>query len=210
MTDLLPPTDAGIARAAAILRDGGLVAFPTDTVYGVAVARSRPDRLPALFALKGRPLERRIPMLVASLAQAEEAGFAVDDRARAVTARWWPGPLSVVLPSSAGGDSVAFRVPDHPIAQALIAAAGPLLATSANRSDEPDTLGADEVLIAFATRQDELDAVLDGGAVPGGRASTVVDLSTVPARLLRDGPVSRAELAEVVALADEGAPAPGG
>ena len=204
MTDRLPPTPEGIARAAALLHDGALVAFPTDTVYGVAVARSRADRLPELFALKRRPLDRRIPVLVASVAQVAEAGFVVDDRMRSVAARWWPGPLSVVLPAVDGGETVAFRVPDHPLALALIAAAGPLLATSANRSDEPDTLGADEVLIAFATQQDELAAVLDGGAVPGGRPSTVLDLSSGPARILRDGPVGHEALSELVELADEG------
>lgn len=208
MTDRLPPTDEGIARAAELLRDGALVAFPTDTVYGVAVARSRADRLPELFALKRRPLDRRIPVLVASLAQVAEAGFVVDERTRAVTARWWPGPLSLVLPAADGGETVAFRVPDHPVAQALIASAGPLLATSANRSDEPDTLGADDVLIAFATQQDELAAVLDGGPVPGGRPSTVLDLSTTPARILRDGPVEREALAELVELADDEGRAP--
>ena len=202
MTDRLPPTEAGIARAAAILRDGGLVAFPTDTVYGVAVARSRADRLDALFALKARPVERRIPVLVASLGDVEAAGFLIDDRLQSLADRWWPGPLSVVLAPVDGGETVAFRVPDHPVTLALIAAAGPLLATSANVSDEPDTLGADEVLIAFATRQDELDAVLDGGPVPGGVPSTVVDLSLSPARILRHGPVSAEQLAAVIAVAD--------
>lgn len=204
MTDRLPATEAGIARAAELLRAGGVVAFPTDTVYGVAVARARADRLSALFALKHRPVDRRIPVLVASLDQVVAAGFVVDQRTRAVAARWWPGPLSVVLPAAGGGETVAFRVPDHPVAQALIAAAGPLLATSANRSDEPDTLGADEVLIAFATQQDELDAVVDGGAVPGGVPSTVLDLAVTPARILRDGPVTRADLATVVSLAPIG------
>jgi tRNA A37 threonylcarbamoyladenosine synthetase subunit TsaC/SUA5/YrdC len=100
----------------------------------------------------------------------------------------------------------AFRAPDHALALALIREAGPLLATSANRSGEPDTLGADEVLIAFATQQDELAAVLDGGHVPGGVASTVVDLSVTPARVLRDGPISRARLAEHAELeAEDGA-----
>ncbi|MEO8247274.1 MAG: L-threonylcarbamoyladenylate synthase [Chloroflexota bacterium] len=202
MTDRLPPTAAGIARAAAILAEGGLVAFPTDTVYGVAVARSRSDRLDALFALKARPVERRIPVLVASLNDVEAAGFVIDERLRALADRWWPGPLSVVLAPAGGGETVAFRVPDHPLALALIAAAGPLLATSANVSDEPDTLGADEVLIAFATRQDELDAVLDGGPVPGGVPSTVVDLSTDPARILRPGPVSADQLAALIAITD--------
>ncbi len=86
------------------------------------------------------------------------------------------------------------------VALDLIGAAGPLLATSANISDEPDTLGADEVLIAFATQQDELTAVLDGGPVPGGVASTVIDLSVTPARVLREGPIGRSELEAVVGL----------
>jgi len=84
------------------------------------------------------------------------------------------------------------------VALALIASSGPILATSANISDQPDTLGADEVLIAFATQQDELAAVVDGGPVPGGRASTVLDLSVDPPRILREGPISAEELGEVI------------
>lgn len=198
MTDRLPPTPEGIARAARLLRAGEVVAFPTDTVYGVAVAASRADRLDALFALKRRPLERRIPMLVDGLAQAAELGATVDDRARALAERFWPGALTIVLPL--GAETQAFRAPDHAVALALIRAAGPLLATSANLSDQPDTLGADEVLIAFATQQDELAAVVDGGPVPGGVASTVVDLSVMPARVLREGPIGRARLTEVIEL----------
>ena len=200
MTDLLPDTPEGIARAAELLRAGEVVAFPTDTVYGVGVAGSREDRLSALFALKRRPVDRRIPTLVAGLDQATAAGWEADGRAMALAARFWPGALTIVLPGPTG--TQAFRAPDHPTALALIAAAGPILATSANISDEPDTLGADEVLIAFATQQDELAAVVDGGAVPGGVASTVVDLSVDPARVLRDGPVSHEALATVIELAD--------
>jgi L-threonylcarbamoyladenylate synthase len=199
MTERLPPTPDGLAQAAELLRDGAVVAFPTDTVYGVGVAASRADRLDALFALKRRPLDRRIPMLVADLQQAAEIGAAADDRARALADRFWPGALTIVLPR--GDETQAFRAPDHPVALALITAAGPLLATSANISDQPDTLGADEVLIAFAIQQDELAAVVDGGAVPGGVASTVVDLSVTPARVLREGPIGRAEVEAVVDLA---------
>jgi L-threonylcarbamoyladenylate synthase len=199
VTDRLPPTSDGIVRAANLLRAGAVVAFPTDTVYGVAVAAARDDRLQALFDLKRRPLDRRIPMLVTGLGQATELGAIVDDRARTQAERFWPGALTVVLPRNE--DTQAFRAPDHPVALALIAEAGPLLATSANLSDQPDTLGADEVLIAFATQQDELAAVVDGGAVPGGVASTVIDLSVTPARLLREGPIGREQLGEVVALA---------
>ena len=98
------------------------------------------------------------------------------------------------------GESQGFRAPDHAVALALIAATGPIFATSANISDQPDTLGADEVLIAFATDQDGLAAVLDGGPVPGGVASTVVDLTVTPARVLREGPINAAELADSVEL----------
>ena len=198
MTDRLPPTPEGIAAAAELLAAGDVVAFPTDTVYGVGVAASRADRLEALFALKRRPLDRRIPMLVSGLADVLGLGAIVDERARGLAARFWPGALTVVLPL--GDATQAFRAPDHQVTLALIAAAGPMLATSANISDEPDTLGADEVLIAFATQQDELAAVVDGGPVPGGVASTVIDLSVTPARVLREGPIGREELAEVVEL----------
>lgn len=196
MTDVLAPTPEGIARAAELLRGGAVVAFPTDTVYGVAV--SQREHLPALFALKQRPVEKRIPTLVADLSQVTGA----DDRARGVAARFWPGALTLVLPGPEDSDeSQAFRAPDHPVALELIRATGPLYATSANRSGEPDTLGADDVLIAFATQQDDLAAVLDGGAVPGGIASTVIDLSVTPARILREGPITREQLAALIDLA---------
>lgn len=196
MTDVLLPTPEGLARAAELLAGGAVIAFPTDTVYGVAVAASRPDRLEALFALKRRPVDRRIPMLVADLEQAIAAGAVVDDRARGLAGEFWPGALTLVL-ATADGTTQAYRAPDHAVALALIRSAGPLFATSANISDQPDTLGADEVLIAFATQQDELAAVVDGGPVPGGVASTVVDVSVTPMRVLRPGPIGREALATV-------------
>jgi L-threonylcarbamoyladenylate synthase len=198
VTDVLPATPEGIARATELLQAGEVVAFPTDTVYGVGVAGSRPDRLGALFDLKRRPLDRRIPLLVADLSQATAAGWHVTDQARTLAERFWPGALTLVLAGTS--ETQAFRAPDHHVALSLIRAAGPIFATSANVSDQPDTLGADDVLIAFAIDQDALAAVVDGGAVPGGVASTVVDLSVTPARILRAGPISREQLAEVVEL----------
>lgn len=207
MTDRLPPTSEGIARASELLLAGEVVAFPTDTVYGVAVAASRRDRLPALFELKSRPVDRRIPLLVASLDEATERGWDADDHVRRLAHAFWPGALTIVLPWRAGarpdlalGATQAFRAPDHPVALDLIRAAGPLYATSANVSDEPDTLGADEVLVAFATRSEELAAVVDGGPVPGGVASTVIDCSTSPARVLRPGPIGADALRAIVEL----------
>jgi L-threonylcarbamoyladenylate synthase len=198
VTERLPPTQGGLTRATELLRAGAVIAFPTDTVYGVAVAAAMPERVDALFALKRRPPEKQIPILVADLAQAEGMGWEADGRAHRLSEACWPGALTIVLGEPSR--TQAFRAPDHAIALELIRAAGPLLATSANRSGEPDTLGADEVLIAFATQRDELAAVIDGGPVPGGQASTVVDLSVTPARVLRAGPISSAHLAELVDL----------
>lgn len=201
MTDRLRPKPDGIARAAALLAGGAVVAFPTDTVYGVGVSAARPERLAALFALKRRPAEKAIPLLVSTLAAAADAGYLTDERAQRLADRFWPGALTLVLPAGDGGATQAFRAPDHPVALELIRAAGPILATSANRSGEPDTLGADEVLIAFATQPDELAAVVDGGPVPGGVPSTVVDLSVTPARILRPGPITREQLGAHIELA---------
>jgi L-threonylcarbamoyladenylate synthase len=199
VTDRLAPTPDGLAAAAEILRGGGIVAFPTDTVYGVACAATRPDRIDALFELKRRPTDRRIAMLVTGIDALPE-DWRADERARALADRFWPGALTLVLGADAGSGTQGFRAPDHPVALALISAAGPLFTTSANISDEPDTLDADDVLIAFATQADALDAVVDGGRVPGGVASTVLDLTRDPARILRQGPLTAEELSGVVGL----------
>ena len=201
MTERLPATPAGIRRAADLLAAGEMVAFPTDTVYGVGIAASRPDLLPALFELKRRPVELRIPMLVAGAEEIAAGAWEIDERAVRLIERFWPGALTLVLRSTVSDDTQAFRAPDSTVALDLIRAAGPILATSANLSGDPETLGADDVLIAFATQQDSLAAVVDGGVVPGGVASTVLDLSHRPARVLREGPISSAELATLVDLA---------
>jgi len=201
MAERLAADPAGIARAAALLRDGEVLAFPTDTVYGIGCRGGDAEGLRRIFAAKRRPLERAIPMLVASLTDAEGIGFRVDGRTTAVADRFWPGPLTLVLPSASGDETQAFRVPDHPVTLALVAAVGPLSATSANRSGEPETLDADDVAIAFADGDDPV-AVVDGGRVPGGVASTVLDLAGEPPRLLREGPVSRAELESTIGPID--------
>ncbi|MCV0402110.1 MAG: threonylcarbamoyl-AMP synthase [Chloroflexi bacterium] len=201
MTDVLRPTDEGLDRAAELLASGEVVAFPTDTVYGVGVASTRRDRLDLLFAIKDRPVDKRIALLVSGLDQVREAGWEPDERALRLAERFWPGGLTIVV-GAADGATQGFRVPDHAVTIDLIKRAGPIYATSANRSSEPDTLAADEVLIAFAQQQDELAAVVDGGPVPGGIGSTVVDVSTTPARVHRIGPVSREAISEVVELAD--------
>jgi L-threonylcarbamoyladenylate synthase len=203
MAELLPADGTGLARAVAILRGGGLVAFPTDTVYGIGCLAGDPGALSRVFEAKRRPSEKAVPVLVASLDHAVGMGHQADDRARALAAAFWPGALTLVLASSdrEAGSTTAFRVPDHHVALALIGASGPLATSSANRSGEPETFDADDVLIAFADSP-LLDAVLDGGRVPGGMASTVLDLSVTPPRIVREGPITRQRLAEVIGPVD--------
>ena len=198
MAVLLALDDRGLAEAAELLGGGGLVAFPTDTVYGIACRVGDETALARLFAAKRRPVEKRVPILVASLEAAAEMGLDTS-RARELADRFWPGGLTLVLAGSAG--TQAIRVPDHPAALALIRASGPLATSSANRSGEPETYEASDVLVAFADT-DLLDAVLDGGRVPGGVASSIVDLSVDPPRLLREGPISRAELEAAIGTLD--------
>ena len=201
MPDRLVPDAAGVARAADLLRDGDLVAFPTDTVYGIGCRVGDPEALARLFAAKRRPPEKAVPWLVGSFEQVARLGFPGDARAERLAERFWPGALTIVLPAGESGATQAFRVPDHPVTLALLAAAGPLAVSSANRSGEPETLDADDVAIAFAD-SDEPTATLDGGRVPGGIASSVVDLTGQRARLVREGALSRAEIEGVIGPID--------
>jgi L-threonylcarbamoyladenylate synthase len=201
MPDRLPPDTAGIARAAELLRGGELVAFPTDTVYGIGCRVGDPASLERLFAAKRRPAEKAVPWLIASLDEVGVHGFLADDRASRLADRFWPGALTLVLPSADGPRTQAFRVPDHSLTLALLAATGPLAVSSANRSGEPETLDADDVAVAFAD-SDEPSATLDGGRVPGGVASTVLDLAGPTAKLLREGALPRSEIEGVIGPID--------
>lgn len=203
MTDRLPDTPEGIRRAAEFLRDGALVAFPTDTVHGLACRADDPAALDRLFALKGRPPDRRIAWLVTNLEQAEGLGLVVDDRARAVAKAMWPGGITLILPVRGGASeagTLGVRAPDHRVAQALLSVTGPLPVTSANPHGYPECYSADDVLIAFAGAAD-LAAVIEGDS-PGGVSSSVLDLSLPRARLLRSGAIERDRLEAVVGPID--------
>jgi L-threonylcarbamoyladenylate synthase len=201
MPDRLSPDEPGMARAAELLRDGELVAFPTDTVYGIGCRTGDPGALARLFAAKRRPPEKAVPWLVASPDEVTRLGFRADERAAGLADRFWPGALTLVLPAVDGRAPQGFRVPGHALTLALLAAAGPLAVSSANRSGEPETLDADDVAIAFAD-SDEPAATVDGGRVPGGVASSVVDLTGPRARLVREGALSRAEIERVIGPID--------
>ena len=184
----------GLQRAAHLIAAGEIVAFPTDTVYGIGCRWDDDAAVDRLFLLKRRPRERRVPILVRSPEDLDDLGLIVDDRARMLMDAFWPGALTIVLaPTTAGAETIGVRAPDHPAALALLRLTGPLRTTSANITGQPEALSAHDVQIAFAT-SDLLAAVIDGGDVPGGTASTVVDLTSDPPRVVREGPISVAQL----------------
>lgn len=200
-TEILSGYDpAALGRAADLLRSGGLVAFPTDTVYGLAARAWDAAAVARIYRAKARPAEKAIPVLAATLRQIEQLTGPLSPAVEALAAHFWPGPLTVVLPCRAalpeivlaGMGTVAVRIPDHPLALQLFRQAGePLAVTSANLSGHANPLTADEVLRQLAGR---IDAVLDGGCCPGGAPSTVVDLTTGQPAILRLGPVSEAAI----------------
>ena len=193
---LLPDDEAGRAAAIEVLRAGGLVAMPTDTVYGIGVALDAEDGLPRLFAAKDRPLDRAIVLLVADLEQAASVGV-LSAAARLLAERFWPGGLTLVLPQAqgarlpavltAGTSTIGVRLPDHESPRALARALGPLPVTSANLSGRPDARDAAQVVAQLGAR---IDLVLDGGPARGGVPSTVVDCSGELPRILRSGAIA--------------------
>lgn len=187
---------AGIAAAVAVLGQGGIVAFPTDTVYGVGADVRRPEAIAALYKVKRRPLTKAIPVLLAQTEDLPDVAQDVPVSAWQLAERYWPGPLTLVLRRAAslspvltgGGPTVAVRVPDHQIVRALITGLqAPLAATSANISGWPSPVTADDVLAQLAGR---IALLLDDGPCPGGTPSTVVDLTAEPPRILRPGPIT--------------------
>jgi L-threonylcarbamoyladenylate synthase len=199
--EVLSPTPAAVNRAAALLRAGGLVAFPTETVYGLGADATDDRAVAAIFAAKGRP---QFNPLIVHVADAAAAGAFVvlDERARTLAGAFWPGPLTLVLPRrpdaglsllvSAGLDTVAVRVPAHAVARALLTATGrPVAAPSANRSGAVSPTTPGHVVESLSGR---VHLVLAGGRCPVGLESTVLDLSGPVARLLRPGAVLRDEI----------------
>lgn len=188
-----------VQLAAAILRRGGLVAFPTETVYGLGADATDGRAVRGIFAAKGRPADNPLIVHLAGLEALETAAEPLP-QAVALARRFWPGPLTLVLPRkpavadevTAGLETVGVRVPDHPVALALLRAAGrPVAAPSANRSGRPSPTTAEDVLADLDGR---IDAVLDGGACRVGVESTVVDLTVEPAVVLRLGGLALDEL----------------
>ena len=189
-------------QAIEVLAQGDLVAFPTDTVYGLAADAFNDQAVRKLYLAKGRSQEKAIPVLVANLEQFVDIVDRTTLPAMRLAEKFWPGPLTIVLRQasdladaiSAYG-TVGVRIPDHPVAQELIHAAGPLAVTSANRSGDPEACTAEEIEMNMGA---QVDLIVDGGRTPGGQPSTVVDCTQDPPRILRVGPISEEEIRSVL------------
>lgn len=193
------PDPGVLARAAEVLREGGVIVFPTDTLYGLAADPRNPAAVATVFRVKGRAQEEPLPLVAANLEQAERQAAEFSRLGRRLAARFWPGPLTLVMPAraslapgvSAGTGTVAVRVPDHAVARRLAGLAGfPLTATSANRSGFPPAATAAEAAVGLEVGEDGLMGVLDAGVTPGGPPSTIVDACGDEPRLIRAGAIA--------------------
>ncbi len=193
-----------LAEAAHVLRSGGLVAFPTETVYGLGANALDPEAVNKIFRAKGRPADNPLIVHIAEISQVEDLSDDITVPARRVMEAFWPGPLTVVLPKkpgvpgevTAGLQTVAVRMPDHPVARELIRLAGvPVAAPSANRSGRPSPTTAQHVRNDLEGR---IDVIVDGGACRVGLESTVLDLTSEPPVILRPGGITREEIEEVI------------
>jgi L-threonylcarbamoyladenylate synthase len=196
-----------LALAVAALEAGAVIAVPTDTVYGLA-ARLTPAGVESLFALKGRPAELALPVIVGSIEGARTVASAWPAEAEALALRFWPGALTLVVPAPRAiaslvggtGDSVGLRWPGHPVLNALCAALGPLAVTSANRHGAPPATSVAQLIAAFASQAGPALAV-DGGRCRGA-PSTVVDCTADAVRCLRHGGVPWADVLALLSCSD--------
>jgi len=197
------PDPETVSLAARVLESGGLIVYPTDTVYGLGCNPFNPDSVRRLFAVKRRPLHMAVPVAVSGIEMADRLTF-VGGEARALMRRFWPGPLTIVLrrrdavPAlvTGGGMDLGVRMPDHEVPlQVMKKADLPIVTTSANVHGEPSPSSAEELADRIVG---EVDLVLDGGTTVGGVESTVVDLTVDPPAILREGPIPRDLLLRVL------------
>ncbi|MBI4187290.1 MAG: threonylcarbamoyl-AMP synthase [Chloroflexi bacterium] len=192
-----------VEKGISILKQGGLVAFPTDTVYGLGACMDMPRAVERVYDVKRRPRDMALPLLLAGKSQINEVARDVPGVAWNLIDRFLPGALTIVLRKServsdiitGGGATVAVRIPAHPVPIALIEGVGtPIVGTSANLSGRPSPLTAGDVCSQMG---DKIDLIIDGGRCPGGRESTVVDVTGEAPVVLREGAISREELERV-------------
>jgi L-threonylcarbamoyladenylate synthase len=189
-----------VDRALTILRAGGLVVMPTDTVYGVGCLAFEPAAVARLYAVKRRPEDKPIPVLLASAADLDRVAVDLSPAMRRLAQSFWPGPLTLIVPRHPSlpveigpGTTVGVRVPAHSLAQRLLAEAGPMAVTSANLSGRPPAVSAAEAEAALAGK---VELILDDGPSAGGMPSTVADGTQDPPVIVRAGPISEKDLAQ--------------
>jgi L-threonylcarbamoyladenylate synthase len=198
-TEILPASSADtLARALDVLKAGGLVAFPTDTVYGVGALAFDGKAIESIYAAKDRPAEKAIPVLIGDREDMEKVAVDIPESGRRLASRFWPGPLTILLPKRAdlpaavsATSTVGLRVPDHEMARALLRAAGPMAVTSANISGAQSPVTAEQVFEQLGGR---IPLIMDGGRTPGGVPSTLVDCTAPELQVLRKGPIGLEEL----------------
>jgi L-threonylcarbamoyladenylate synthase len=192
-----------IKRGVSILRAGGIVAYPTDTVYGLGASASLPRAVERIYEVKERPFNMPLPLLLSDVSQITRVAESVPEIAWSLINAFLPGALTLVLQKSSsvsdiisgGGATVAIRIPAHPVPVALVEGLGaPVVGTSANLSGKPSPLTAGEV---YSQLGNKVDFIIDGGRCPGGKESTVVDVTGETPVVLREGAISREELRRV-------------
>lgn len=201
MENVLDATDPqALIMAQRVAANGGVIVFPTDTLYGMACDPRNPEALARVYDIKGRSAQKALPVLVGGLDQLVEIVSEVPEKARHLLETFWPGPLTIILPKQPGLPAeltpypgVAVRMPNHPFALALLQAFGPLAVTSANLSDHANPGTAEEVLAQLGN---SVDLVIDGGRLEIGRGSTILDCGSETLVLLREGPISFETLME--------------
>ena len=195
-----------IKKAVAILKKGGVLAFPTDTVYGLGAMADNPAAIRRIFEIKKRPLSLALPLLLSEAEEVDNVAVTIPELARCLIARFWPGALTVILKKAAwvpdvltaGSSNVAVRVPAHPVPVALVRGMEmALVGTSANIHGRPSPVTSTEVKEQLA---DSVDFIIDGGQTPGGIESTVIDVTVVPPRILRQGAISIREIEKTTPL----------
>lgn len=191
-----------VQRAVEIIQNGGVIAFPTDTVYGIGGDVFQERAVQKLFQIKNRDPDKGIPILCAAIEDLIQLTESLPDTLEEIIKTFWPGPLTLILSGSSAlpdvlspDDSIGVRIPAHPETLTLLRKTGPLAATSANLSGSPSATTARQVLDQL---EGKLDLILDGGSSPGGQASTVLDLRDTP-RILREGPISLEQINEILA-----------
>jgi len=187
-----------IQQALEVLQAGGLVAFPTDTVYGVGALAFDGKAVESIYKAKDRAIEKAIPILIGDAEDISKVASEVPPMAKKLAERFWPGPLTLIVPkhlslpdSVSATNTVGVRVPDHIVARSVLRAAGPMAVTSANLSGQPSPSTAQEV---FAQLNGRIALILDGGKTPGGMPSTLVDCTRSKPIVVREGPISFDEI----------------